>query len=1185
MHYNMKRIFCFVLLCVLTHCVWAQGSGDGYNPDNPSDPDAYYTLEVVASPTKAGTASPAKTMLAAGGSVSCSASANIGYTFKHWLEGDEVISTERYMYYTMPDHNVVLTAVFEFTGYDPENPGDPDQPVTMHYINLYANPKDAGYFSNSKLKLAEGESTMVRAYSKEGWSFESWLSDGEVVSTDNPMKVVMGDKSLSFTAQFKYDPTSPGDPSPNFFDPETGVLVIYSFDTGYLSSAVNATLGDYAYGDVRKAVIIGGMSSNDFNVFSNFVNCKIIDISSTTGYDRIPSYGFAELSALEEVFLPDGITEIGNSAFASCVSLNSLVIPESVTSIGRYAFSGCRSLTSINIPSGLTSIEESVFFGCSGFTSVVIPNGVTTIGASAFQLCTNLASISLPSSVTEIGYHAFNNCSSLTSLVIPESVTTVAAYAFYNCSSLASISIPAGVAIIGSSAFEGCSALVDITNLAETPQQIEEDVFSNYDATLHVKSGLRTAYQEAPVWSKFFRVIDDADGNPTPIELPDNFFYDGLYYNKVSETTVEVAPVPVDADRYSGDITIPERTVYEGIEAEVVGIGAMAFSNCLEVMSATLPESITYIGGWAFWDCGLTSMILPEGLTSIGECAFNGCSTLTSINIPSGVTRIESSTFLGCSSLTSLILPDDLTFIGEFAFQWCNNLASINIPSGVTSIREGTFWNCGSLASLTLPDGITSIGDEAFENCVSLASISIPSNVTHIGEYAFYDCTSLADITNFADIPQQITEDAFSNYDATLHVKHGLHTVYKETPVWQNFFKVIDDADGNPTPTESPDSFFCDGLYYNKVSELTVEVAPVPEGVEKYSGDIVIPERVVYEGVEAEVVGIGKSAFEDCVRLNSVSVPETVANIGSDAFSGCSNLVFMHWNANMVEVPVNLSANPNVIIYATEQYQGNAMRENLVKGDVAEKLVLHDGYNLCIPQPFWSKQATYVRDFTKLTQKGTAAGWETIVLPFDVANVVNETKGRVAPFGSEEATDKHFYLARLGDGGFELTSVMSANTPYIVCMPNNPAYDEQYNLNGKVMFYSKSTSGVYVSATDEAVEDNGPLFNLIPSYEKIQASPNFYMLNDDAYEGMLPGSVFVQNKDVEPFRAYAVDVTGYAPAYLPLFEGADAVMPIVNTASDNDVMVYDLMGQRQNPKALVPGRIYIINGVKTIYRK
>ena len=58
----------------------------------------------------------------------------------------------------------------------------------------------------------------------------------------------------------------------------------------------------------------------------------------------------------------------------------------------------------------------------------------------------------------------------------------------------------------------------------------------------------------------------------------------------------------------------------------------------------------------------------------------------------------------------------------------------------------------------------------------------------------------------------------------------------------------------------------------------------------KYSGNIVIPESVEYEGVSYPVTTIGEAAFNNCSELESITIPNSVKTIGKSAFMGCSGL-------------------------------------------------------------------------------------------------------------------------------------------------------------------------------------------------------------------------------------------------------------------------------------------------------
>lgn len=77
-----------------------------------------------------------------------------------------------------------------------------------------------------------------------------------------------------------------------------------------------------------------------------------------------------------------------------------------------------------------------------------------------------------------------------------------------------------------------------------------------------------------------------------------------------------------------------------------------------------------------------------------------------------------------------------------------------------------------------------------------------------------------------------------------------------------------------------------DGIYYNIYSGT----ASVTAGDEKYTGEIIIPSEISYEGTKCIVLSIEQSAFLLCTGLTSVSIPSSVISIENRAFSGCSKL-------------------------------------------------------------------------------------------------------------------------------------------------------------------------------------------------------------------------------------------------------------------------------------------------------
>ena len=69
----------------------------------------------------------------------------------------------------------------------------------------------------------------------------------------------------------------------------------------------------------------------------------------------------------------------------------------------------------------------------------------------------------------------------------------------------------------------------------------------------------------------------------------------------------------------------------------------------------------------------------------------------------------------------------------------------------------------------------------------------------------------------------------------------------------------------------------------------TATLVPKTDG--KYSGDIIIPEKVKgNDGVEYVVTSLGASCFKDCSGLTSITIPSSVTSLGESCFDGCRGL-------------------------------------------------------------------------------------------------------------------------------------------------------------------------------------------------------------------------------------------------------------------------------------------------------
>ena len=174
------------------------------------------------------------------------------------------------------------------------------------------------------------------------------------------------------------------------------------------------------------------------------------------------------------------------------------------------------------------------------------------------------------------------------------------------------------------------------------------------------------------------------------------------------------------------DIAIPNSVKY---------IETQAFASCKNLKSVTIPAA-EYIGDSAFSYC---DKLQTADITSkiVGNSAFYNCTSLVDISL-NKTQRMGNTVFRSCIALQSVALPDTLTIIGNNVFHG-SGLTEIDIPAGVSEIYSETFKDCTALSRVGFKDGVTAIHNSAFSGCTALSEMVLPESLAFIGERAFFD--------------------------------------------------------------------------------------------------------------------------------------------------------------------------------------------------------------------------------------------------------------------------------------------------------------------------------------------------------------------------------------------------------------------------------------------------------------
>lgn len=533
-----------------------------------------------------------------------------------------------------------------------------------------------------------------------------------------------------------------------------------------------------------------------------------IEIPTDSNLQSIEKHAFAECWDITNTdFLKElkKLTSIGEGAFASCYAyyklnnstqsdswsaksiacgLENVTLPDCVTELGKGAFADNYNLQTVSLGDGIINIPDN----CFGNSQANKNNG------------SRLEQVIVSEKLQNIGDQAFANQFKLSTIGYKSSGKTILEEG--------TIQFADGLVSIGNSAFLNCGSFYDNQGMSAVrilvkKENIKNEYSTGYFEFIAQKIGNKNSEHI------FVAPANIVDANSVAEEEYENYeeYYvvaQMKYYDPNTEVTSTTSgaknytayPTFYNTtqneyqDRFYGQSSI-SKTIYLDRESTIslipdTGLTGVFMPPKMEDLGIsdnsdnknTASAKLSYV-------FGVQKLIIPDSLKddNIGEAAFMNCCNLETVRLPKALTAIKKDTFNGCGGLI-------VNFINQSEDYKLNDyygLHTINMPNTLTTIGNSAFKGCSNLV-LENPQGVGSsfgtsvqiIEDSAFMDCVSLDEVVFPSSLISIGKSAFSRTTLLE---------QKEREVPYENSDKTAKykvnrkeygtniIKRGLRTV------------------------------------------------------------------------------------------------------------------------------------------------------------------------------------------------------------------------------------------------------------------------------------------------------------------------------------------------------------------------------------------------------------------------
>lgn len=520
-------------------------------------------------------------------------------------------------------------------------------------------------------------------------------------------------------------------------------------------------------------------------------------------------------------------------------------------------------------------------------TKVTFDGDIQSIGAYAFSGCESLSDCVLPDSVSSIGQYAFFDCKGITFFRVPDKVTTINTYTFANCASLYWVDCGLGVQSIEPFAFAGCPTARYIA-INGSATEVKGNAFQgDKNATL-----LIVGKQQMTDFTDYTGINDAATGSVDTKVFRICYLKDieqGRLLKRyaANNTTAAIGSTgsyanTSDLYAYSFDSNNDGKADY----LHVAGASAMEttwadktqvpWNEIRETLTKVCVEDdVTSVGPYAFEDCtALTFARIGKGAATFSTHAFYNCSALKEFlcnvrSFSTGSLTADSNVFVnaGASDGFSVVFEDDATRIPGYLFYNCKNLTNLTLGKGISSINSFAFAGCTGMKTLyikstkidsTDPKIFTDAGKDSGGFTVELAA-----NVTKLPDNLFYSTDGNPYVTSvFADAGSKLESIGSSAFFDC----NRLESAYFANCTMLTY--IHNAAFKGCTRLVSADFSNC--IKLQKINS------------EAFANCMNLADFTISN--DEAITNIGDKAFYNTLAIRTMTIPESVREIGADAF-------------------------------------------------------------------------------------------------------------------------------------------------------------------------------------------------------------------------------------------------------------------------------------------------------------